>query len=130
MLLSITESCDLSERRTMHNFHQDITVRTGASLCPSTVYMVMGHQSQTLLQSSNENCMANQVWHLMRVISLTTLLMLTGQCRYMTLSKLHPMFKFWVHILGRSRERLLRMGQQRNLPLKANLTGVPGNLIS
>jgi hypothetical protein len=50
------------------------------------VCMHMLAQSQTSSQSFNENWMASRVWPLMCVVSLTTLLMLTGQCRHMTLS--------------------------------------------
>jgi hypothetical protein len=46
------------------------------------------------------------VWPLMPVcvVSLTTLLMLTGQCRYMMFSNLSSTFNLWTHILGLSRE--------------------------
>jgi hypothetical protein len=44
------------------------------------------------------------VWPLMCVVSLTTLLMLTGQCRYMMFSNLSSTFNLWTHILGLSRE--------------------------
>jgi hypothetical protein len=44
----------------------------------------------------------------------------------MTFSNLSATSNLWMHTLGLSREGPSRTGHQRNLPSKANLTGVPG----
>ncbi len=54
----------------------------------------LGHQSQMLSQISNKIWIAGRVWPLTCVVSLTTLLMLTGQCRRITLMKISMMLDF------------------------------------
>ena len=61
---------------------------------------MIGHQSQSLSQISNENWIASGVWPLMCVVSLTTLSMLTGHIRRSSISERI----FWASRRGQSPE--------------------------
>jgi hypothetical protein len=87
--------------------------------------MVMGHQSQSLSQNSNKNWIAGRVWPVMSVVSLTTLSMLTGQCRRITFTKVSKIIPFWRNISALSRERPSRASHRRNSPSKTSLIGLP-----
>ncbi|SRR5258707_3851745 len=86
------------------------------------VYGVIRRPSQTTSQIQNWSWNASRVWHLMCVICLTTLLMLTGQCRGTILTNLYPMFNSWMNILGLARKGPSRTDHRRNLSSTESLT--------